>query len=90
MTVAERPYGSWPTPITSELVVAAAVRLGEVRVDGADLVWSELRPAEGGRTQLVRRAAVREGGDDSGDPVDLLPAGHLPPGYLPVVGLSWP
>jgi dipeptidyl aminopeptidase/acylaminoacyl peptidase len=68
MTVVERPYGSWLTPITSELVVAAAVRLGEVRADGAELVWSELRPAEGGRTQLVRRGA-------DGDPVDLLPAG---------------
>jgi len=72
MTVVERPYGSWLTPITSELVVAAAVRLGEVRVDGADLGWSELRPAEGGRTQLVRRGV---GGDADGDPVDLLPAG---------------
>jgi dipeptidyl aminopeptidase/acylaminoacyl peptidase len=72
MTVVERPYGSWLTPITSELVVAAAVRLGEVRVDGADPLWSELRPAEGGRTQLVRR----RGADDSdGGPVDLLPAG---------------
>ena len=78
MTVAERPYGSWPTPITSELVAAAAVRLGEVRVDGTsdgtDLVWSELRPAESGRTQLVRRG-VGDGGADGGDPVDLLPAG---------------
>ena len=50
-------YGSWPTPITSELVVAAAVRFSEVRVDGDAVVWSEGRPAEGGRTQLVRRAA---------------------------------
>jgi dipeptidyl aminopeptidase/acylaminoacyl peptidase len=49
-------YGSWPTPITSELVVAAAVRFSEVRVDGEAVVWSEGRPAEGGRTQLVRRA----------------------------------
>jgi len=65
------PYGSWLTPITSELVVAAAVRLGEVRVDGVDPVWSELRPAEGGRTQLVRR----RGADSDGGPVDLLPAG---------------
>jgi len=50
-------YGSWPTPITSELVVAAAVRFAEVRVDGDAVVWSEGRPGEGGRTQLVRRAA---------------------------------
>ncbi|OZM81085.1 S9 family peptidase [Pseudonocardia sp. MH-G8] len=66
MTIA--PYGSWSTPITSELVVAAAVRLGEVHVDGADIVWSEGRPAEGGRTQLVRRAP-------DGTTADLLPEG---------------
>ncbi|GAA3240950.1 S9 family peptidase [Pseudonocardia petroleophila] len=62
------PFGSWPTPITSELVVAAAVSLAEVRVDGAEVYWSEARPADGGRTQLVRRAA-------DGSVGDLLPAG---------------
>ena len=62
------PYGSWPTPFTSETVVAAAVRLGELHVDGADVVWAEGRPAEGGRTQLVRRAA-------DGTVTDLLPEG---------------
>ena len=51
------PYGSWPTPFTSALVVADAVRLGELAVDGDDVVWAEGRPAEGGRTQLVRRGA---------------------------------
>jgi dipeptidyl aminopeptidase/acylaminoacyl peptidase len=69
VTITERPYGSWPTPITSELVTAAAVRLGEVRVDGADVVWAEGRPAEGGRTQLVRRTA-------DGATTDLLPDGR--------------
>ncbi|TQM44403.1 S9 family peptidase [Pseudonocardia cypriaca] len=69
MTISERPYGSWPTPITSELVTAAAVRLGEVRVDGADVVWAEGRPAEGGRTQLVRRTP-------DGATTDLLPDGR--------------
>jgi dipeptidyl aminopeptidase/acylaminoacyl peptidase len=69
VTITERPYGSWPTPITSELVITAAVRLSDVRVDGADIVWSEGRPAEGGRTQLVRRAL-------DGTTIDLLPAGR--------------
>ena len=50
------PYGSWPTPVTSELVVAAAVRLDEVRPDGTGaLVWGEGRATEGGRIALVRR-----------------------------------
>jgi dipeptidyl aminopeptidase/acylaminoacyl peptidase len=69
VTITERPYGSWPTPITSELVTAAAVRLGELRVDGADVVWAEGRPAEGGRTQLVRRTP-------DGTTTDLLPDGR--------------
>jgi dipeptidyl aminopeptidase/acylaminoacyl peptidase len=50
------PHGSWPTPITSEVVVAQAIRLSEIRVDGDYLIWSEGRPAEAGRTALVRRA----------------------------------
>ncbi|WP_456600560.1 dipeptidyl-peptidase 5 [Blastococcus sp. SYSU DS0616] len=50
------PHGSWPTPVTSELVVRAAARLGEVVVDGDDVWWAESRPAEGGRTALVRRS----------------------------------
>src|SRR3954471_11770954 len=55
--VSSLPYGSWPTPITSELVVRAAARLGEVAVDGDDVWWSESRPAEGGRSVIVRRTA---------------------------------
>ena len=62
------PYGSWPTPFTSELVVADAVRLGELAVDGDAVVWAEGRPSEGGRTQLVRRGA-------DGVCVDLLSEG---------------
>jgi dipeptidyl aminopeptidase/acylaminoacyl peptidase len=55
--VSSLPYGNWPTPITSEFVVRAAARLGEIVVDGDDVWWSESRPAEGGRSVVVRRAA---------------------------------
>jgi dipeptidyl aminopeptidase/acylaminoacyl peptidase len=61
-------YGSWTTPITSELVVRAAAVLGAVAVDGDSIWWSELRPEEGGRTQVVHKV-----GD--GPAVDLVPAG---------------
>ena len=60
------PAGSWPTPITSELLVQAAAGLGEVVVDGDDVWWAESRPAEGGRTALVRHTA-------DGTTADLLP-----------------
>jgi dipeptidyl aminopeptidase/acylaminoacyl peptidase len=42
--------------VTSELVVRAAARLGEVVVDGAEVWWSESRPQEAGRSALVRRS----------------------------------
>lgn len=50
------PCGSWVTPVTSAVVVESAVGLSEVRADGADVIWSESRPDEGGRIQLVRRS----------------------------------
>jgi dipeptidyl aminopeptidase/acylaminoacyl peptidase len=61
-------FGSWPTPITSELVVRAAAGLGGVSVHGGTVIWAEQRPEEGGRTQLVQRTGT-------GPAVDLLPAG---------------
>src|SRR3712207_8823673 len=67
MVSAPLPHGAWPTPITSELVVRAAAQLGEVLVDGADVWWSEARPAEGGRSVIVRRSS-------DGTVTDVLPA----------------
>lgn len=64
----EVPYGEWPSVVSAEVVVAAAVGLSEVVVDGEDLYWAESRPDEGGRIQLVRRAP-------DGSTQDLLPAG---------------
>jgi dipeptidyl aminopeptidase/acylaminoacyl peptidase len=53
----ELPYGSWPTPITSELVIRAAARPAGVVVDGGHVWWGESRPGEGGRTAIVRDGA---------------------------------
>ena len=36
--------------------MAQAVRLSDLEVDGSDVIWSERRPAEGGRTALVCRS----------------------------------
>src|SRR5688500_13584440 len=63
------PYGSWPTPITSELVVRSARLPNGVRVDGDDVWWSEGRPEEGGRIAVLRRRP-----DGSVD--EVLPGAH--------------
>ena len=49
------PYGSWKSPITSELITASAVGLDEIHVDGDDIFWSELRPNEGGRIVIIQQ-----------------------------------
>jgi dipeptidyl aminopeptidase/acylaminoacyl peptidase len=64
---AEAPFGSWPSPLSAEVLVQAAVGLGGPAFAGGDLWWSELRPQEAGRVQIVRL------GPDG--PVDVLPDG---------------
>ncbi|GAC1517128.1 MAG: S9 family peptidase [Acidimicrobiales bacterium] len=51
------PYGSWPSSITPELLVEQVVGLSDVTVDGDRVLWSELRPQEGGRVVLVADGA---------------------------------
>jgi dipeptidyl aminopeptidase/acylaminoacyl peptidase len=53
------PYGSWRSPITADLIVAETIRLGLIGLDGDDIYWSEMRPAEGGRYVVVRRTPDR-------------------------------
>ena len=51
------PYGSWKSPITSDRIVSASIKLGPLALDGAHLFWLESRPSEGGRNTVVRRDA---------------------------------
>ncbi|HEY3139233.1 MAG TPA: S9 family peptidase [Blastocatellia bacterium] len=50
-----KPYGSWKSPISSDLIVAGTIGLGDVALDGEDIYWVESRPSEGGRSVIVRR-----------------------------------
>src|SRR5207302_8889274 len=60
------PYGSWSSPITSDLIVASTIGLGGILLDGTDVYWLESRPQENGRSVIVRRAA-------DGSSVDVTP-----------------
>ena len=48
------PYGSWQSPITSDLIVTQSINLSEVRFDGQAVYWLEARPQEQGRNVVVR------------------------------------
>jgi dipeptidyl aminopeptidase/acylaminoacyl peptidase len=62
------PYGSWRSPITSELIVSSGVGLGQIALDGDDVYWTESRPEDAGRVVLVRRTP-------DGRTTDVTPAG---------------
>ena len=59
-------YGSWPSPIRIDDLVGDLVRLSDPWIDGDDVYWIESRPAEGGRSVLVRHRS-------DGSTADLTP-----------------
>ena len=48
------PYGSWKSPITLDMVAHGTVNLLRITLDGPDTYWAEVRPAEDGRTVIVK------------------------------------
>jgi dipeptidyl aminopeptidase/acylaminoacyl peptidase len=60
------PYGSWKSPITTDLIVSETIRLGQIALDGQDIYWLEMRPSEGGRAVIVRRTP-------DGQATDMIP-----------------
>jgi len=48
-------YGSWKSPITSDLIVGGSVGLSQPLIDGAEIYWLEMRPTERGRNVIVKR-----------------------------------
>ncbi|MFG6474787.1 S9 family peptidase [Microbacterium sp. P06] len=60
------PYGSWPSPLTAQMVAAASPRMDGARFVGDEVWWGQTVPSEGGRTTVRRRRA-----DGSVD--DILP-----------------
>src|SRR5580765_1103359 len=61
-------YGAWPSPITAEDLVAGASIPTDLWAEGGRTWWSQTRPDEGGRIQVVRR-------EPDGSVHDVLPAG---------------
>ncbi|HEV2728000.1 MAG TPA: hypothetical protein VGV34_06875, partial [Solirubrobacterales bacterium] len=63
------PFGSWSSPIDAATVASSGRRLGAPAIapDGA-VWWAEGRPAEGGRTVLMRQAP-------GGEPETVTPEG---------------
>ncbi len=39
------PYGSWKSPITSDMIASGTIRLEQVVLDRNDIYWIEMRPS---------------------------------------------
>jgi dipeptidyl aminopeptidase/acylaminoacyl peptidase len=49
------PYGTWESPVTTDLVAGKTIGLAALHADQGALYWLEGRPNENGRSVLVRR-----------------------------------
>jgi hypothetical protein len=58
------PYGSWKSPLTSDLIAAQSISLSEPRLDGEQVYWLEGRPQELGRYVVVRASSLDGHGTD--------------------------
>jgi dipeptidyl aminopeptidase/acylaminoacyl peptidase len=62
------PYGTWRSTLSAEMLVASAIGLGFTWLEEGSAYWLESRPAEGGRSVVVRL-------DRGGEPADVTPEG---------------
>lgn len=60
------PYGSWKSPITSDLIVKESIGLSQPKLVEGDIYWIESRPSEGGRQVIIRQGR-------DGERVELTP-----------------
>ena len=63
------PFGLWHSPLSPTDVVQGTVRHATLRANDRAWWWSESRPEEAGRTQIVRCSF-------DGDRTDVLPSGY--------------
>ena len=62
------PFGSWKSPITSDLIVKESIGLTQPRLVEGETYWIEMRPSEAGRQVIVRQSR-------DGKRADLTPSG---------------
>jgi dipeptidyl aminopeptidase/acylaminoacyl peptidase len=70
------PYGSWRSPITSDLIVAQTVSLPDARIERGTVYWLEGRPQEQGRFVVIRRDANGKASDVTPSPFNVRTRAH--------------
>jgi hypothetical protein len=70
------PLGSWKSPITSDQIASGTIRLEQIALDGENIYWIEMRPAEGGRCVVVRRSPEGQVTDITPSPFNARTRAH--------------
>ena len=73
MSIVDKPYGSWSSPITSKSITAGSVKLGNIHYNTHtnNLYWLEGRPQEAGRNVLCKFAPLDDNASERGG-VDIM------------------
>jgi dipeptidyl aminopeptidase/acylaminoacyl peptidase len=53
----EKPFGTWVSPISSDLIVKSTKRYDTIIMDKNDIYWTEMRAMEKGVTVIVKHSA---------------------------------
>ncbi len=64
-------FGSWVSPITSDLITASTIRISQIQLDADDVYWLESRPFQKGRSAIVRRGADAQIVDMTPEPYNV-------------------
>ena len=69
--MAKAPYGSWKSPISTDLIVAGSIGLSSPHALQNGRCWIESRPQEGGRSVLVQQSPDGEVRDITPAPFNI-------------------
>ena len=76
MSPQSAPYGSWKSPITSDLIVSESISITGIAIDGDDVYWIEMRPSDNARNVVVRRTPDGKTQDVTPSPFDVRTTVH--------------
>ncbi len=71
-----QPYGTWKSPISGQSMVSSSLRLGQLQIDDSNVFWTEGRPAEKGRTALMKWSVSQESQEISQSDWDVRTRAH--------------
>ena len=75
------PYGTWPSEITSDLIVNDSITVNEPRVGTEAIYYIERRPQESGRCVIVRAEIIHATDSDLPEPSHIQKTDMIPEPY---------